>query len=74
MKNLIIFSLLIYFVYCDAGLYSKDSKVVHLNKQNFDKEVLESKFVFFVEFYANWCGHCKKLAPEWDKFASYVHE
>jgi len=44
--------------------------VIELTSSIFDKEVLDSKDMWLVEFYAPWCGHCKKLAPEWASAAS----
>ncbi|XP_019456934.1 PREDICTED: protein disulfide isomerase-like 2-3 [Lupinus angustifolius] len=43
---------------------------VELNSGNFDELVLKSKELWIVEFFAPWCGHCKKLAPEWKKAAN----
>ncbi|XP_068645043.1 protein disulfide isomerase-like 2-3 [Aristolochia californica] len=40
---------------------------VELNSPNFDELVLKSKELWIVEFFAPWCGHCKRLAPEWKK-------
>eukprot|EP01116_Phalansterium_solitarium_P001808 TRINITY_DN1161_c3_g1_i1.p1 TRINITY_DN1161_c3_g1~~TRINITY_DN1161_c3_g1_i1.p1 ORF type:complete len:503 (-),score=207.93 TRINITY_DN1161_c3_g1_i1:340-1848(-) len=37
---------------------------------NFDSLVLDPTTDVFVEFYAPWCGHCKKLAPIWDELGS----
>jgi len=42
---------------------STEDRVVVLTSENFDKLVMESKDIWMVEFYAPWCGHCKKLEP-----------
>ncbi|XP_076902373.1 protein disulfide isomerase-like 2-3 [Bidens hawaiensis] len=48
---------------------SEPSASVELNARNFDELVVKSKDLWMVEFFAPWCGHCKKLAPEWKKAA-----
>ncbi|CAH1773742.1 unnamed protein product [Owenia fusiformis] len=44
--------------------------VIELTDSNFEKLVLNSKDIWLVEFFAPWCGHCKNLAPEWQKAAT----
>eukprot|EP00927_Polykrikos_kofoidii_P005625 TRINITY_DN1222_c0_g4_i1.p1 TRINITY_DN1222_c0_g4~~TRINITY_DN1222_c0_g4_i1.p1 ORF type:complete len:478 (+),score=100.81 TRINITY_DN1222_c0_g4_i1:70-1503(+) len=47
------------------------SDVVPLGTGNFSKHLTNNKYVL-VNFYAPWCGHCKKLVPEFERAASVL--
>jgi thioredoxin 1 len=43
--------------------------IVNLTQDNFAKEVLESSTPILVDFWAEWCGPCKMIAPVLDELA-----
>lgn len=45
-------------------------KVTVLTEQNWEQEVLKSDTPVLVDFWAQWCGPCRMVAPVLDQIAS----
>lgn len=45
-----------------------------LKNKEFQKEVLECKTPILVDFYADWCGPCKMLAPVLEQVSTEMGE
>ena len=41
-----------------------DPATTVINDENFGKVVQDGQ-VWMIDFYATWCPHCQRLAPEW---------
>ena len=43
--------------------------IITITKENFDKEVTQSKETVLLDFWASWCGPCRMLSPVIDQLS-----
>ena len=68
MRSAIVLLLFISLAFVSSNEILTEDGVMVLTNDNF-KGAIESNEFILVEFYAPWCGHCKRMKPEFVKAA-----
>ena len=64
MRSAIVLLQFVSLAFVSSDEILTEGGVMVLTNDNF-KGAIESNEFILVEFYAPWCGHCKKLTPEY---------
>lgn len=43
--------------------------IISITKENFKQQILEADKPVIVDFWAQWCVYCRRIAPAFDKIA-----
>ena len=71
-KAVLVLVLLLVSVLAEEDNYRGPSEedVIVLDADTLEPTIYESDETWLLDLYAPWCGHCKKLRPEWAKLAT----
>ncbi|MBU1201042.1 MAG: thioredoxin [Nanoarchaeota archaeon] len=50
--------------------YKMTKNLIHLNQDNFDKEIVKSTTPVIVDFWAQWCAPCRMMGPVFEELSS----
>lgn len=67
-KALILLIILSISAFVVKAEIAEEDDVLVLTTSTFEEAMAKYDYIL-LEFYAPWCGHCKKLAPEYSKAA-----
>lgn len=72
MRIWVVFGVVVLLIqFCRAEPLTVDGKVLVLDESNFDSAISSFDHIL-VDFYAPWCGHCKRLNPEVPSFSHFI--